>query len=81
LAVPGEILSLVEAAPDSLDRRGLVSFGGTEIEVSLAFVPEAKVGDYVLVHAGVALSRLDEEQAEEIFSIFAEGSEEEGETS
>ena len=47
-----------------------VEFGGIRKEICLAYVPEAVVGDYVIVHVGVALSRIDEKEAEEIFSYL-----------
>jgi hydrogenase expression/formation protein HypC len=62
LAVPGKIVSITEE--DLLLRAGRVSFGGVIKEVSLAYVPEAKVDDYVIVHVGFALSILDREEAE-----------------
>jgi hydrogenase expression/formation protein HypC len=49
---------------------GKVQFGGITKDVCLAYVPEAKVGDYVLVHVGFALSVIDEEEAQEIFSYI-----------
>lgn len=49
-----------------------VEIGGVERAVSLVFTPEAKVGDYVIVHTGFALSVLDEEEAQETLSMFAE---------
>ena len=61
LAVPGKILSITGA--DEL-RSGRVSFGGIVKEVNLACVPEAKIGDYVVVHVGFALSVVDEAEAE-----------------
>ena len=61
LAVPGLILSIREDEP--ILRPGRVRFGGVIREVSLALVPEATLGDHVVVHAGVAISRLDEAQA------------------
>jgi hydrogenase expression/formation protein HypC len=61
LAVPGRLLSI--AGDDPLSRTGKVSFGGILKEVNLACVPEAKIGDYVIVHAGLAISILDEEEA------------------
>lgn len=61
LAVPGKLLSI--AGDDPLLRTGKVSFGGILKEVNLACVPEANVGDYVIVHAGLAISVLDEEEA------------------
>ncbi|MGO9108708.1 MAG: HypC/HybG/HupF family hydrogenase formation chaperone [Thermoguttaceae bacterium] len=47
-----------------------VEFGGIRKEVCLAYVPEAVVGDYVIVHVGFALSRVDEKEAEEIFGYL-----------
>jgi hydrogenase expression/formation protein HypC len=61
LAVPGKLLSI--AGDDPFARTGKVSFGGILKEVNLTCVPEAKVGDYVIVHAGLAISVLDEEEA------------------
>ena len=67
LAVPGKIVSVsrneVGGAEESLSRTGRVSFGGVVKEVSLAYVPEAEVGDYVIVHVGFAISVVDEEEA------------------
>jgi hydrogenase expression/formation protein HypC len=61
LAVPGRILSV---AGEELTRTGQVDFAGVVKEVSLAYVPEAQVGNYVLVHVGVALNTVDEAEAE-----------------
>lgn len=61
LAVPGKIVSINEADP--LFRLGVVDFGGVAREVNLACVPEAVLGNYVIVHVGMALSVLDEETA------------------
>ena len=60
LAVPGKI---IEVSGSDTSRMGTVSFGGIGKEACLAFVPEAKVGDYVLVHAGFAISVVDEAEA------------------
>jgi hydrogenase expression/formation protein HypC len=65
LAIPGKILSLVN--DDPLTRTGRVSFGGVVKEVNLAYVPEAGVGDYVVVHVGFALSKVDEQEAQQVF--------------
>ena len=70
LAVPGRILSI--AGGEGLDRTGRVSFGGVVKEVNLAFVPEAAVGDYVMVHVGFAISRVDEREAEQIFEYLTQ---------
>jgi hydrogenase expression/formation protein HypC len=64
LGVPGKVLSIDQR--DSLSM-GRVEFGGIVKEVCMAYVPEAQVGDYVLVHVGFAISRVDEAEAEEIF--------------
>lgn len=66
LALPGEIVEIL--APDDLLRPAKVSFGGILKQVSLAYVPEAEVGDYVLVHVGFALSKLDAEVAEQVWA-------------
>ena len=68
LAVPGKILEI--AGEDPYLRAGRVSFGGVIKQVSLACVPEAKVGDYVLVHVGMALSVVDETEAAEVFTYL-----------
>jgi hydrogenase expression/formation protein HypC len=57
---------------DPLLRLGKVSFGGVVKEVSLACVPEAKPGDYVLVHVGFALSVVDEAEAQRVFDYLRE---------
>lgn len=53
-------------------RTGKIDFGGILKEASLAYVPEAQVGDYVIVHVGFAISRLDEEEASKIFEYLRE---------
>jgi len=69
LAVPGQIIAIHEEpeTPDQeaspLMRTGKVRFGGITRQISLAYVPEAQVGDYVIVHVGFAISRVDEEEA------------------
>lgn len=73
LAIPGEILSV--SGDDPLLRSGKVSFGGIVKEVSLACVPEAKVGQHVLVHVGVAISIVSEEEAGRVFEYLDQMSE------
>jgi hydrogenase expression/formation protein HypC len=68
LAVPGKLLSV--NGDDPLERTGRVSFGGVVKDVSLACVPEAKPGDYVLVHVGMALSVVDESEAQQVFEYL-----------
>lgn len=70
LAVPGQILEM--DGDDPLRRSGKVNFGGIRKDINLAYVPEAKVGDYVLVHVGFALSLIDEEEAQQVFRYLEE---------
>lgn len=65
LAIPGKILQIIDEDP--LSRMAVVNFSGVRKEISMAFVPEAQVGDYAIVHAGFAISILDEESASEVF--------------
>jgi hydrogenase expression/formation protein HypC len=62
LAVPGKIEGITENYKGAI-RVGKLSFGGISKNINLELVPEAKVGDYVLVHAGVAMTVIDEEEA------------------
>lgn len=70
LAVPGAIVAIVDDAP--LTRQAKVSFGGIVKTISLVFLPEAQVGEYVLVHAGVAISVVDETEALKTFEYLKE---------
>ena len=70
LAIPGKVTSI--SGEDPLLRSGKVDFGGVLKEVSLAYVPEVKVGDYVIVHVGFALSRVDEAEANQVFEYLRE---------
>jgi hydrogenase expression/formation protein HypC len=70
LAIPGKIVSV--RGEDPLERMGKIDFGGILKEASLAYVPEANVGDYVIVHVGFALSRVDEAEAHKIFEYLKE---------
>ncbi len=69
LAVPGQVREVYEAHGV---RMGKVDFGGVVKEVCLAYVPEVEVGDYTIVHVGVALSKIDEHSARETLKIFEE---------
>jgi len=70
LAIPGRITSIT--GDDPLMRTGKVDFGGILKEVNLAYVPEAQLGDYVIVHVGFALSRVDEAEAHLVFDYLRE---------
>jgi hydrogenase expression/formation protein HypC len=69
LAIPGK-LTTISAQLDETFRFGKVSFGGIMKEVNLSMVPTAQVGDYVLVHVGVAISVVDEEEALKTFEYI-----------
>jgi hydrogenase expression/formation protein HypC len=69
LAAPGKV---VEVSGDGELRMGKVDFSGVQRQVSLAYVPEVALGDYVLVHVGFAISRIDEQQARETLETLAE---------
>lgn len=70
LGVPGQVVS-VEESPVGM-HMGRVKFGGITKEVCLAYVPEAAVGDWVIVHVGFAISRVDEEEAAQVFEYLRE---------
>ena len=70
LGVPGKIVQIDEN-PTGMTM-GRVNFGGILKEVCLAYVPEAQVGDYVVVHVGFAISCIDEAEAQEVFRFLAE---------
>ena len=69
LAIPGRVLEIFE---DRGLRMGRADFGGTVRKVCLEHLPEAGIGDYVLVHVGFALQRLDEESARQTLALFEE---------
>jgi hydrogenase expression/formation protein HypC len=68
LAVPGKIESI--EGSDPILRSGKVNFGGITKLINLAYVPEARVGDYVLVHVGFAISTIEESEAQEVFEYL-----------
>ncbi|MGD0869918.1 MAG: HypC/HybG/HupF family hydrogenase formation chaperone [Bryobacteraceae bacterium] len=67
LAIPGKV---VEATDLGFTRIAKVQFGGVTRQVSLDFVPETQIGDYVLVHVGFAISRLSPEEAERTYELL-----------
>ena len=78
LAVPGKV---VEITGEGELRMGKVDFSGVQRQACLAYVPEVALGDYVLVHVGFAISRIDEQAAQETLAALAEiGALEEAET-
>lgn len=69
LAIPGKITAIT-TDEDNPFRSGKVSFGGISREVNLSLVPDARVGDYVLVHVGAAISMVDEAEAKITFEYL-----------
>ena len=69
LAIPGQIEEITTQL-DDIFRTGRISFGGIKKEVNLTMVPEARVGDYVMVHVGVAISVVDEEEAKKTYDLL-----------
>ena len=72
MAVPGKIISILEDGQCLGLRRGKVDFNGIRKEVCLDYTPEARVGDYVLVHVGFALTVVDQEEARRVFEALRE---------
>ena len=68
LSIPAKLLSVT--GDDPFNRMGKVSFGGVFKEISLAYVPEVQLGDYVLVHVGFAISIIDEEEAQFVYDYL-----------
>ena len=67
VAIPGEVLEIRDENDFLI---GIVSFGGIKKEISLACTPEVSVGDYVLVHAGLAISIVDKEEAARTYAYL-----------
>ena len=65
LGVPGQVLA-IEQNPLGMTM-GTVSFGGIKKEICLAYVPDVRIGEHVIVHVGFAISKIDEEEAREVF--------------
>ena len=70
LAVPGKLVEV--EGDDPTWRSGKVDFGGILKEVNLGCVPDAEVGDFVLVHVGLAISKVDEDEAHKVFQYLKE---------
>ena len=70
LAIPGKIVTIV--VDDNFGfRSGKVEFGGIRREVCLSYVPEAQIGNYVLVHVGFALTIIDEQEAQRVYEFLS----------
>ena len=68
LAIPGKVETIT--GDDPVTRMGRINFGGVIKEACLAYVPEVNVGDYVIVHVGFALSKVDEDEARKVFGYL-----------
>lgn len=68
LAIPGKVVSI--SGEDALTRMGKIDFSGVIKQASLAYVPEVQIGDYVIVHVGFALSKVDEDEAQKVFEYL-----------
>ena len=69
LAIPGKVLSIDSSVQPTM---GTVSFGGIQKSVCLEWLPDVKVDDYVIVHVGFAISKMDEQEAEETLKLIEE---------
>ena len=72
LGIPGEIVSIDAAAESAALSMGHVRFGGATKAICLACVPDASVGDFVVVHAGFAISKMDRAAADRVFAYLEE---------
>jgi hydrogenase expression/formation protein HypC len=70
LGVPGEVVEVL--GDDPLTRTGKVNFGGVLKDAHLGFIEDVRVGDYVVVHAGFAISKVDEDEARQVFDMLRE---------
>ena len=68
LAIPGKVLSI--SGDEPLTRMARIDFAGVVKQASLAYVPEVKIGDYVIVHVGFALGKVDEDEAQKVFEYL-----------
>ena len=69
LAIPGKVLEIDDSGEP---RMGKASFGGIQKRVCLAWIPDVKIGDYVIVHVGFAISKMDEGEAMKTLKLFEE---------
>jgi hydrogenase expression/formation protein HypC len=70
LAVPGKVESIIESVSEL--RMAKVNFGGIRKDICIEWIPEVKIGDYILAHVGFALTKLDEEEATLTLQAFSE---------
>jgi hydrogenase expression/formation protein HypC len=72
LAIPGKV---IEIDTSSKPLMGKVSFGGVQKNICLDWIPDVKVGEYIIAHVGFALNKIDEEEAKETLKLFEQMSE------
>ncbi len=70
LAIPGRVLNIIDEAP--LARVGMVDFGGVHKEINLTCVPDAQPGDYILAHVGLAISLINDDEAQRVLTYLDE---------
>ena len=70
LGVPGELIEITKN--EEIIKTGKVNFGGIVKEINLSYTPEAKIGDYLIVHVGFAISIIDEAEAKKVFNYLNE---------
>jgi len=68
LAIPGKVTQIDPICP--MGRQGTVAFGGVQKRIMFDLLPDVEVGEYVLVHVGVAISKVDEQEAQEVFAYI-----------
>lgn len=71
LAIPGKVLEIESVGPKGI-KMGKVSFGGIIKQVCLEYCPDIRIGDYVMVHVGFALTKVDEEEAARTYKLLEE---------
>jgi hydrogenase expression/formation protein HypC len=72
LGIPGKVVEIHEETRGSTALTGTVEFGGIRKDICLAYVPDVEVGEYVIVHVGFAISKMDEAEAQEVFELLKE---------
>ncbi len=70
LAIPGKVVAI--SGGEGFDRRATIDYDGVQQEASLAYLPETQIGDYLLVHVGFALTRLDADEGERVLREIRE---------
>lgn len=69
LAIPGKVIEIIDADMD-IDKQAKIDFGGVQKMVSIAYVPDIRINEYVIVHVGFAISKVNEDQAQKTLQDF-----------